>query len=232
MMKRLFFSIMATAVVAVAPVSADSVVFTNSIYASGGGGEFTAVLSGDLNGQLVGLPSDLTATSFQTFCLESRIQFIPGTSYSYTINEHAITGGANGPNPDPVDDRTAFLYTYFRKGLLTDVDGSAALGYYDLDDSEGLRKAHANELQKAIWYIENEDGGVNNRFVALADAAVALGGVWYGKGLGSVRAINPYNTSGEAQSQLTMIPLPMPAGLAAVGLIGIGIVARFRRRTI
>ena len=59
----------------------------------------------------------------------------------------------------------------------------------------------AKALQEAIWFLENEPGGVANDYVTTAKKMVA-NGIW--PGLGDVRVMN----LGRAQDQLTVAPVP------------------------
>lgn len=183
-----------------------------SPFRDGSGGEFKATPQSGFAG-LTGLAADLSSSSFQTFCLEAGENVGLGQFYNVVINTGAVNGGVPG-GFDPLDERTAFLYTKFRNG---------SLSLYDYD---GNRDGSAGALQKAIWFIEGESGGQNNAYVALANAAVAVGGEWYGMGIGDVRVLNLTKSNGDrAQDQLTIIPAPGTALLAIGGLL----VARRRR---
>jgi hypothetical protein len=129
---------------------------------------------------------------------------------------HSILGGK--PKGDNLDDRTAYLYTKFATGTLAGYNYTAGSG----------RAASAADLQNAIWYIEQE-GGVNNGFVTLANTAVASGGEWYGKGIGDVRVLNLFETTvrTERQDQLYLVPAPAAIGL---GVLGLALVGWLKRR--
>lgn len=170
------------------------------------------------------------AGQFITFCIERNETIREGWTYDVRLNDKAIQGGAGGGNPDPLDARTAFLYTKFVEGTLAD-DFNAWHGsthnFNYLSSSSGIA------LQDAIWTIEQEDPSYKNKNFALqlvewADEAVAIGGEWYGKGLGSVRVMNLYRNDEHHQDQLTFVPLPAPLALAAAGLLGIGVLRRRR----
>jgi hypothetical protein len=195
---------------AAASAQADSIRLDTSTYSSGIGGEFRATQISGYAGQLGGSTS-LSAGSFQTFCLEHGENFRPGDIYNLTLNTAAVFGGTGGGS-DPLDDRTAYLYTMFRAGTLAGYDYGAG------------RQASAGQLQDAIWFLEAEAGGVNNGFVALANAAVSFGGDWYGRGLGNVRVLNLSNEEFlHAQDQLTMIPLPLAASMGLAGIPGLAL---------
>lgn len=196
-----------------AAASAQTLQLSQNPFSVGNGGEFTVtVLSG--NAGLTGLAGDLSPSTFETFCVEHNENFQPGETLTYAINTGAIGGGVSGqssPNFDDLDPRTAYLYTEFRYGTLAGFDYGAG------------RSASAGALQDAIWFIEGE-GGANNAFVALANAAV-LSNLW--TGIGDVRVLNITRSNGDpGQDQLTLVPAPGAAALAGAGLL---IGARRRR---
>lgn len=170
-----------------------------------------------------------SGTVLSTFCLEYHETFSPGHSYYATLGTDAISGGMDwaggiyGQGPlkpafggDPLDERTAFLFTRFIEG-----------------DS---RFTDQNKLQNAIHYIEAEFSnprliGQKNSYVLLAEQAVAEGGEWYGMGIGNVRVATLWTSlsngiySGYAQDQLVMVsPVPAPGAvlLAGVGSLLVG----------
>ncbi len=197
-------------------------------YFSGNGGEFTLsqymsqpYLSNAAYAS-VAKAQDGDSTSFQTFCME-QYEYVaqPMTFYVSEQNaaltaagSHAWKGGTG--IGDDLDPRTAYLYTKFATGTLTGYDYSVA-----------GRATSAGALQNAIWFIEGE-GGVSNSFVALADTAVAVGGEWYGKGIGNVRVIQAYKLDGSiAQDQLYFVPVP---GAVLLGFLGLGYAGTKLRR--
>jgi hypothetical protein len=192
---------------------------TTNTYTHSPGGEFTiTTLTGNLG--RTGMPSDINAVTFQTFCVESNEHFNPGsTHYNMTINNVAIWGGSGGPSY-PLDPRTAYLYWNFRNRTLPGYNYNTASG----------RRSSAAALQAAIWYLQgHQSGGSYNSFVTLANNAVNSG-AW--SGIGDVRILNVYYPNGSrAQDQLTIVPHPLPtpgsAALAGIGLMAIG---RRRRR--
>jgi hypothetical protein len=162
---------------------------------------------------------------FNTFCLETNEYISFGTPYRVdSITTTAINGGSGGPKPDPLDEKTAFLYYNFATGNLT--------GYDYSDSGYGLVNS-ANDLQKAIWYIEGETLGEYNYFVDMAKTATDPGGEWYGLGLGNVRVMNlvdQYRSCSLKQSQLILVPEPGTLLLLGAGLIGVGLLRkRFKR---
>jgi len=240
-MRKLIFITIVCAFVA-APAMADFYggrVYYNRIggYYSGSGGEFTLSTDGgpglllNLSAYKEGVTSYVSGStaSFQTFCVEgteyiaSPMDIMVSTTF---VNE--LSGGVAGPGShailgskpfgDNLDPRTAYLYTEFATGTL---DGYA----YGAG-----RSISADALQKAIWYIEGESGGVNNSFAALALDAVTLGGTtdeWVSMGIGDVRILNTWvpghiGESGyKLQDQLYLVPVP---AAVLLGVLGLGVV--------
>jgi hypothetical protein len=119
----------------------------NAGYFTGSGGEFTiSALTGGLSSLVVGGPNSYSATSFQTFCIETGEHFdngLPGT-YDANINSGAIKGGVG--SIDPLSVGTSWLYSQFRAGTL---------GGYNYTVG-ALREAQAGLLQNAFWMLEQE----------------------------------------------------------------------------
>jgi hypothetical protein len=167
-----------------------------------------------VDNQTVGKPDN-----WLTFCIETNEFLNFGVKLQVVgITNKAVLGGAGGGNgsQDLLDARTAYLYTEYRK-----MGGST-------------NATVNNAYQNAIWYIEGE-GGSNNSLVAQANLAVAVGGSWYGKGLGQVRVMNlvwgenssGYKKGDRAQDLLTIVP-DGGTTLALLGgaLMGLGLVRR------
>jgi hypothetical protein len=141
-----------------------TITLTQGAYSYGNGGEFKAVTSQPSLG------------TFQTFCLEYNQEFAPGAQYSYFQNTGAVSGDGNlgTPHTDPhtglpmdnLSVGTAWLYSQFRAGTLTRDTGTGS--YFDAN-----RLNNAGELQQAIWFLEDETGGVNNGYVGLAETALS-----------------------------------------------------------
>jgi hypothetical protein len=178
---------------------------TTSYYPGLGGGEFTAITSQDFTGNYAA--SALAFGGFETFCMETGVEFSPGTSYYYTL------GNVTQPNPGvaqqgsglALSQGTAYLYNLFGKGLLSDFDYSPGTG----------RQADDNLLQAAIWALQGGQSYpgyptpiTSNKFYI--DATNALGANVLDAYAGtSVEVLqvwaNPDDT-GPAQNQLVLVP--------------------------
>jgi len=192
------------------PTPTDTITLTQGLGGAHGGGEFNVAINGSGN------------VDFITFCLEGNEEIFLNHPYLVgAIADVAILGGVGvsggGLSPDgvlgvsdPLDPRTAFLYTAFTNGTLAGFNYSSA--------------TDANDLQAAIWFIEDEPFGANNNWVTLANAAA-----W--TNLGDVGVINPINDDGKpAQSVLTRTPVPEPSMmlLFGSGMLGLAFAARKR----
>jgi hypothetical protein len=135
---------------------------------------------------------------FQTFCLEVDETVISGIQYSWTLSDAAHAGGGGAVNgADPISPETAYLYSAFSSGTLSD---------YDLTLGAG-RRASADSLQLAIWYLEGEFTIFSLDSQALvwveeAQSAVASGS-W--SGIGDVRVLTLTDSTGAAAQDVLVV---------------------------
>lgn len=193
------------------------------------GGEFTVIPQSGPGVGKTGMASDINAGSFQTFCVELGQNITPNRNYEVKVNTQIVTGA---PGLATIADETAWLYLQFRRGNLSGYD-------YDPNANRG---EHANSLQLAIWFFQDQLSGnpggrltdffadtLAQQWALAAQNAVDIGGFVNT----NVRALNvgdpnanPQNY--ERQDMLTIIPLPTGGGLAAAGLMGLAAIRRRR----
>jgi hypothetical protein len=218
-------------------------------FGGGPGGEFDAKLISGTSTPFQAasvLSGTASGTSFITFCLEKNEYF---NSYTQTLyvkgapNTGAINGGngtatmytgdsAPSTDFDPISSKTAYLYTQFSKGTLSNYDYGNAT----------LRVTDADALQNAFWYLENELGSPTvlgslsaqtQAWITEATTAIA-NNQW--SGIGNVRVLNLYkdaNFTERSQDQLYMttpVPEPETYAMMLAGLGLLGFVARRRRK--
>lgn len=228
------------------PAIADTRVTTSRTdkYFTGNGGEFTLAPLDNLVGPVItGTFSDIASLpgTFQSFCVETNehISGNPETHY-VDINTYAtlggaggrVSGGPHGTTIDPLDAKTAYLYTKFRSGSL------AGSGYnYNTSGPTPWRDSTAGALQEAIWAIEQEQSvgaltGLAKAFYDESVEATTLGAdgkiTW--TGIGSVRVLNLYGDAGRTdyrQDVLCTIPEP---GAGLLVLASLSLIPGFRRR--
>ena len=154
----------------------------------------------------------LNGGGFQTFCIEHNEYFTPGRGYTWSISPNAMYGGQPSGG-DPISQGTAFLYSQF-------ASGTWSLYNYTLGPG---RVNSAHELQRAIWALENEDGGALSDAIKLAlreeFGAASTEADWRidNNGKYNVRALN-LGTPGCVQDQLVMVP--EPSTYIAAALLG------------
>lgn len=225
-------------------------------YATGAGGEFTlfSYIATGSPGLLLSNSAYSTETrdvggktgSFQTFCMEedeyinspsaisdiwvsqSAVDEATGIAGLPGSGSHAYGGGTNTNMGDNLDPMTAYLYTQFAKGTLSNYDylGSG-------------RASDAGQLQKALWSLEDELtlGSSDTKAAAwVLEATTQVttpGGSWYQQwgptSIGDVRVLQLTNSdwTGHKQDQLFLTPVP---GAVLLGILGLGAAGMKLRR--
>jgi hypothetical protein len=171
-------------------------------------GDTITISMGPANGYIGEVNVDIIGTSsnpdFISFCVEHNTNIYIGQPYTVL----GISNATDSIPPKPISPNTAYLYTMFTNNML-------AGNNYTNDE--------AADLQKAIWFLQGENGGVENSYAVLAENSG-----W--TDIGNVRALN---FGPDVQDLLTIQPTPTPEPttlvLMAIGLGSLG-VAAWRRR--
>ena len=222
-------------------------------YSNGRGGEFTISGTSLSISAYVGDTSGIKGdeNSFQTFCLETKefiastVDIVVSTTWAGGGNDpqwdpgvnhypqsHAIDGGK--PSGDDLDPKTAYLYTQFAKGILSEYTyGATPVGGLSRSETAGI-------LQRVIWALEEEGGLTGGVFVTESTDfygvtlnktdEVDLANAWYSmtlpsgwSGIGDVRVLNTWAQGcvGDSykQDQLYLVPVP---GAVLLGMLGLG----------
>jgi len=225
------------ALLAIAPAAfanPNTITLTQNSDSYSDGGEFTATTAGTItgippHGYASGYGS-ISAGTFETFCVETSVEFTPGTQYYYTVS-NTIQGGP----AEVLTKGAAYLYQQFALGTL------AGYAY-----TTSARQADAGELQEAIWYLLSPDeityaqaGGASNAFITVGEDlgtgsldsaySTASNGAY---GVDVLNLWSNSNDTGAAQNQLVYWPLPDNG--TTIALVGIAIVglAFFKRRSL
>ena len=185
-------------------------------YHSGDGGEFTVSGFGSSLSTLGYGPTTSNQAglvpSFQTFCLESD-EFVGGDPTHFIVNDKVVDGGSGGPSPDPISIGTAWLYSQFAAGTLTGYNYTPGAG----------RNGTAADLQKAIWWLEEETSGVNNAFVTAASVALGLTAAQLrgdaASGQYGIYVLNTYADANRTQKRQDFL-YSVPDGGATLALLG------------
>ncbi|MBK9118895.1 MAG: hypothetical protein IPM18_04725 [Phycisphaerales bacterium] len=181
------------------------------------GGPFRVELAGNVANQLPyydSPPAAIGQTLFQTWCIESQINFSPNTAYWASVDPVAYSGGGGGGlNGDAVSNVSEWIYDQWKGG--------------------NLNAYNNNTIRDALWRAEGE-GGAANAVYNLAVAGIGgVGNIGLAKHTWALnlwvmqwdQAANAWYAT-DVQSHL--ITIPAPAALL-LGLVGITVLARMRR---
>ena len=149
----------------------DTIVLTQGPYSYYVGGEFTSLTGTPIDANYASTTKETigSQTFFQTFCVQTAVEFYPGVTYNYTMSLGSVD---NPDNNDvfPLSQGTAWLYSQFAQGTL------ANYNYMDT----AARNADADALQAAIWSLQGNQsyggyvsGTTGNTFYG--EAVTALG---------------------------------------------------------
>jgi len=201
----------------VAPkVTANSVVLTQNAYSYYVGGEFAADTSQSFLANYK--PEAIVGNGFETFCIETTVEFYPGATYTYTLG----SVDSQGRN---LTKGAAYLYYEFGKGILKN---------YNYTDTT-MRNADASALQAALWWFQGKQTYGNypslSGNVFYEEAISALGGVenadLANNGRYGVDVLQMWDGTTAAQNQLVLVPdTGATAGLFAIGLTVLGVARR------
>lgn len=162
----------------------------------------------------------------------------PYTANVVVNNTSAVWGGV-GPTGDPISKATAWLFSQFASGSLSGYDYTVGSG----------RATDAGNLQKAIWWLEQESSAYSGIGDTEADATSAdnewldlaksqLGYASYldmrtddANGAYGVRVMNLYDLNGDRAQDMLMVPEPTTILAGALLLLpfAASTIRRFRK---
>jgi len=209
MLKRLVAVSLTVAVLALAGnVGATPMVtLTTSSLRDGsfGGGPFSADLLGNAKNP-----------DFLTFCIEINEHIsLPGT-YDYSVGMYAVKGGQGGPKPDPLDERTAYLFRGFLNG---------SLGVDTIVEAQALQEAiwRIEQETSTSWYSSTTDDTLANFY--LTESTKAVKDNFYGV---QVMNLTSKDSTGATVQNQSMLYVPEPGMfiLLGPGLLGLGLLRR------
>lgn len=192
---------------------------------TGGGGPFEVTVIGNPVGPLGDVKAAAGGGMFLSFCIELNEHLSFGGPFDATVANAAVLGGVGGGSPDPISKATAWLYSQFRAGLIA----TTAQGQDD--------------LQNAIWWLEEEITSTTVAGTALVSQAVAATGaadalsarLVDANGEYGVRVLNLFDGPSNSgapnylnQDLLAIVPEPSTYVFAA--LLGLPVFLELRRR--
>ena len=135
---------------------------------------------------------------FQTFCIQTEVDFYPGRSYTATGADSIALG-------------TAWLYSQFASGGLSGYNYSYG----------STRITTAGELQQAIWFFQGQSGGVQNSFALAAEGAVGglVDALADSNGAYGVAGFDLSDANGVAAQDQLYIAVPEPTTIIAGALL-------------
>lgn len=168
---------------------------------------------------------------FQTFCIETGEDFVPGGTYHASVSDHAIAGmNYWGESHQTLNDHTAYLYSNFRAGTLGGYDASSS-AQAGLQAVIWMYQGQITTGQNSDWsqILQDVTPGTRGYFANLFYNE-AQGSGWLGTG--NVAILNIDDGHGNGQSQLILIPLPAETTMAGLGMLGmLGVRLAKRKRT-
>lgn len=154
---------------------------------------------------------------FSSFCIERDEHISYGENYTYNValNTQAIKGGTNTDSGDPLDPKSAWIFTEWMK---TD---HGYIGTLSADEN-----IQADAVQYALWTIEGETGfsipaSTSTAVTNLIAAATTAN--W--QDIGDVRVLNVWyfdSNGAKVFCQDMVIMTPVPATIL-IGLLGLGV---------
>ncbi|HEY1786924.1 MAG TPA: hypothetical protein VGJ73_02150 [Verrucomicrobiae bacterium] len=201
----------------------------SGVYPGLGGGEFTAYTSQNFVENYYG--GATYDGGFETFCLETGVDFTPGNTYNYSLGNitQPLSGGGVGSGLN-LTAGAAWLYQEFATG---------GLGNYGYSYTFGTtRQQDDNLLQAALWELQGGQSypgypSGDNQFYQDAINALGASGATNSYTGSSIEVIQLWDGNGNAaQNQLVYTPVPdtaKTAGLLGISVLGI-VLFRFRNR--
>jgi len=155
-------AVLSPGVMAQPPSDTGTATLYQGAYSYDVGGEFTAVTAPNLaSGYASGLvltPTVKGLTGFQTFCIQTAVDFTPGTTYNYSTSLASV----GSPDAFALKEGTAWLYGEFATGNLGSYYNYANTG------TGPSRLVDAGLLQAAIWALQGGQAYSDGNYASLA----------------------------------------------------------------